>query len=373
MRVSEGQLSDQDPHGEAQGKVPTPRLLWDIGTAYDLFVSLDVLHNPDHYGLRASWAAGVRSRLSAAERKFLEEAQSILWVPMGWIYSLPEPRDSASVLWGLRQLPPEQRLGVLMEGHKTDLDIWEIFERVSGRGSWDEKDLDDLRAAYSEHDKSPKTKVLTTQLEWWTRTAEFGDLLLSALSSYVGAFFAEEEKRIAPMLRRGLEQAQELAEKLDVPDLLAELSQGVHFEEPLDAPELVLAPTFWSTPLVMFGHVSKDRMMLLFGARPADASIVPGEQVPDALLRALKAMADPTRLKILHYLSAEPLTPAELSRKLRLRAPTVTHHLSALRLAGLVHLTLQASGEKRYATRTEAIEGTFSNLNAYLKDHIDED
>jgi len=367
--VSEG----QDPQNETRRDKPSPRLLWDIGTAYDLFVSLEVLHKPDTYGLRASWAAGVRSRLSPSERKFLEEAQSMLWVPLSWIYSLPEPRDAASVLWGLRQIPPEGRLRVLMEGHKTDPDIQAIFDRVSGRGSWEENDLEDLRSAHSGHDHSMRAKTLRTQLDWWTRPAEFGDLLLSALQSYVGAFFAEEEKRIAPMLRRGLEQAQELAGRLAVPDLLAELSQGVHFEESFEVPELVLAPTFWSTPLVIYAPVSENRMMLLFGARPAEASIVPGEQVPDALLRALKAMADPTRLKILHYLAAEPLTPAQLSRKLRLRAPTVTHHLSALRLAGLVHLTLQASGEKRYAARLEAIDRTFSNLNAYLKDHIDED
>ena len=103
-----------------------------------------------------------------------------------------------------------------------------IFDRVSGRGSWDEKDLDDLRAAYSEHDHSPKAKVLTTQLEWWTRTAEFGDLLLSALSSYVGAFFAEEEKRIAPMLRRGLEQAQELADLKQLPRPILPLRHRAH-------------------------------------------------------------------------------------------------------------------------------------------------
>jgi DNA-binding transcriptional ArsR family regulator len=373
MRMSEAQIPGKDSLSLAQGKQPTLRLLWDIGTAYDLFVSLDVLHNPDNYGLRASWAAGVRSRLSPTERKFLEEAQTILWVPLTWIHTLPEPKDAASVLWGLRQIPPEQRLGVLMEGHKMDLDIREIYDRVSGRCAWDEKDLGDLRSAYSEHDHPPKTKTLTAQLEWWTRPAEFGNLLLSALQSYVGAFFAEEEKRIAPMLRKGLEQAQELAEKLPVPDLLAELSQGVHFEESLEATELVLAPSYWSTPLIIFARVSDLRMLLLFGARPAEASLVPGEQVPDALLRALKAMADPTRLKILHYLSIEPLTPAELSRMLRLRAPTVTHHLRALRLAGLVHLTLQAGEEKRYAARLEAIDRTSSNLHTYLKENIDED
>ena len=47
-------------------------LIWEVGTAYDMFTSLDVLHTPDRYGLRGSWAAGVRSRLPVAQREMLQ-------------------------------------------------------------------------------------------------------------------------------------------------------------------------------------------------------------------------------------------------------------------------------------------------------------
>jgi hypothetical protein len=40
--------------------MPGPRLHWDYGTAYDLFVSLMVLHKPSKFGLRGAWAKGVR-------------------------------------------------------------------------------------------------------------------------------------------------------------------------------------------------------------------------------------------------------------------------------------------------------------------------
>ena len=56
----------------------TPRLEWDLGAGYDLFISLDVLHHPGLFGLRASWAAGVRSRLSVEERKILENAKLLI-------------------------------------------------------------------------------------------------------------------------------------------------------------------------------------------------------------------------------------------------------------------------------------------------------
>jgi len=46
-----------------------PNILWENGSAYDLFVSLRVIHNPDEFGLRPSWAAGVRSRLPTQLRR----------------------------------------------------------------------------------------------------------------------------------------------------------------------------------------------------------------------------------------------------------------------------------------------------------------
>lgn len=95
-------------------------------------------------------------------------------------------------------------------------------------------------------------------------------------------------------------------------------------------------------------------------------SLVPGEVVPDALHLSLKALADPTRLRILRYLIAQPLTPAQLSRRLRLRVPTVVHHLHALRLAGLIHVTLEAGGERRYAARPGAVAANYEALATFL-------
>lgn len=106
-------------------------------------------------------------------------------------------------------------------------------------------------------------------------------------------------------------------------------------------------------------------MLFLFGARPAGMSATPGELVPEGLLRGQKALADTTRLKILYYLSREELTPSELSRRLHLRAPTITHHLSELRLAGLVNLTVRGQ-EKFYTARREALRATCENIDQFL-------
>jgi DNA-binding transcriptional ArsR family regulator len=135
----------------------------------------------------------------------------------------------------------------------------------------------------------------------------------------------------------------------------------------LDTPKMVLVPVYWSTPLILWDKISPDCIMFLFGARPADASLVPGEVLPEGTLRVLKALADPTRLKILRYLSEESMTPAQLSRRLRLRPPTVIHHLSTLRLAGLVRVTVDSDGTKQYAARMDAYSNTFARLGEFLQ------
>ncbi|HXQ39576.1 MAG TPA: hypothetical protein VN843_36595, partial [Anaerolineales bacterium] len=72
-------------------KITSATIQWEFGTAYEMFISLHVFHEPDYYGIRASWAAGVRSRIPAAERKLLEEVYPLISVPLAWIHSLPAP------------------------------------------------------------------------------------------------------------------------------------------------------------------------------------------------------------------------------------------------------------------------------------------
>lgn len=351
------------PSNEA---VFAPNIKWDMGTAYDFFISLEVLHEPETYGLRPSWAAGVRSRLPATERKFLEEVQPFIW-PYHVVYNLPSPKDATAVLWALRRLPPAQRPQTLVIGPETKAEVAQVLKRVADQRRWDERDVEDFKRGVQEHKRAQVQKILPRFLKWWVQPEAFGELYLSALQAYYQVFFADEEKRLLPYLQRGLTGAQELAKRLSPAELLVELSQGVHFETTLKVSELILIPVFWSTPLVIFPQIGPDQRLFMFGVRPAEVSLIPGEMIPDTMLRALKALADPTRLRILRYLTQESLTPAQLARRLRLRAPTVTHHLNALRLAGLVHLTLEPNEERRYAARLEAIRSIFDHLQGFLE------
>jgi DNA-binding transcriptional ArsR family regulator len=345
-----------------------PPLEWDGGTAYDFFISLVVLNSPEMYGLRGSWAAGVRSRLSPDDRRVLETSAVILNAPLFWVYRLPAPKDAAAVLAALKQLPPEQRLPALAINPETRGERESILEEVARQGKWTETEADALRSCLRAAGKdAPRLKELTRLLDTWAAAGEFGEEYLSALNAYYQNFFAEEEARIAPLNEAGLAQAQALGQTLPVTDLVERLSQGVVVEELATAEKVTFAPSYWLTPYLYLIRVTSRHFIVAFGSRSGDDSLVPGEMVPDALLLRLKALADPTRLRILRYLAHSSLTQAELGRRLRLRAPTITHHISALRLAGLVHVDLAAKSDRRYALRKEAVETLHKNLVQFLE------
>ncbi|MBK8985600.1 MAG: winged helix-turn-helix transcriptional regulator [Chloroflexi bacterium] len=355
----------------------TPTLLWDIGTAYDMFISLDVLHNPDKFGLRGAWAAGVRSRLPAAERDALQTIVATINWPLHWIYTLPAPKNGDVVIQTLATMPAQDRLEIFIQSPFTPADSRELMRAVAARGAWNEEDLRQIQIGYQAHwgaklpPKEIKEKAVN-MLNLCALGAEFGEGLLAGLRVYQEVFFAEEETRIRPALESALLRAQNLAATLELPELIEALSQGVRLTEEMEVAELILAPSFWVDPLLIMGKIDEGRAIFLFGGRPDDASLVPGAMVPDVLFQTLKALADPTRLRILRYLSEEPLTPAELARRLRLRPPTVVHHLHALRLARLVHLTLEHEG-KQYQARREAIDEAFALLTLYLDKGLTDD
>ncbi len=356
----------------------SPSIEWDYGTAYELFISLHVLLEPEYFGIRASWAAGVRSRIPATERKLLEDVYAITGVPLQWIHSLPAPKDAISALWALKQIPPARRVielhrleepccegGTPEENEKRKL-FNEAMLRVVTERAWKPEDAEFFLKIYKKKHGSIKKESIERALDWWSRPEEFGEGFLSALQSYYQSFFEEEEKRVAPILTEALAHAREISATLTLEELFVELSQGVQMGDEFRASKFVFAPAFWTTPLIFFEKLDADTQLVVFGARPADMSVVPGETLPDGLVRSLKALADPTRLKILFYLSRESLTPSELARRLHLRAPTVTHHLNELRLARLVELSIEHE-DRRYAIRRQALDSTFNSLSSFLK------
>lgn len=343
------------------------KIHWDIGTAYDLFISLRILHEPERYSVRASWAAGVRSRVPVEYRTTLEEAARVISVPLQFVYTLNAPKSSEELLAKLKSLPPQRILETLTLSTRVPREIHEILTETSPGKKWTKEEIQILTPHQGLEDKKLLKNFIKSLYSVWSQRTEFGERLVQALRYYVDTFFAEEELRIRPVLERELSYAKMRAGSRPLPAMLDEITSGVRYKDFDHITDIILAPTFWGSPFMFHDHLDDFKMIVLFGARPGTMSIVPGDVIPDALLRGMKALADPTRLRILRYLAQEPQTASELSRVLRLRPPTVNHHLNQLRLAGMVHVFLDPDGEKKFAARYEGFDDTQNLLNLFVR------
>jgi DNA-binding transcriptional ArsR family regulator len=342
------------------------KLRWYSGTAYDFFISLLALHHPGDFGIRPNWTAGVRQRLSIVHREILEHVYSFASVPLDWVTSLPEPKDAFPVLDQARKLVPGDRLQNLTLPLNTSPEVRETLEHIAKHGSVTSGEKSLLGSKITRRNRLLKTSEMEDLLKVWKNAERSSEQMLTALQEYYTVFFADEETRIRPVLQAGLAHARELSGQRTPSGLVEELSNGVRFEDVGAAQELILVPSYWSTPFVFPSNPAERKMQIVFGCRPEVQSIHPGADTPDKLINGLKSLADPTRLRILRYLSGQPLTPTELSRLLRLRPPTVFHHLQVLRMAGLVAIRVSENGEKRYTTRAETLNVIFGSVKDFL-------
>lgn len=88
---------------------------------------------------------------------------------------------------------------------------------------------------------------------------------------------------------------------------------------------------------------------------------MPPEEL-DEMLRYLKGLADATRLRLLGLLATEERSVEELAALLRVKAPTVSHHLAKLRELDLVRM--RAEGNTHYYRLNEHGLGRVNTLLA---------
>lgn len=355
---------------QAAAASTSPKISWDAGTAYDLFASLYAIHMPADFGLRAAWAAGIRSRLSAESRELFSLTSLFMNIPAPWLLSLPAPKLARTVLDTLEGMRAGEILTTVALTPENKEPCEAVVRGVLERGGWTEADVEGFRSCVGPaHQKTPLYEVENVRrwLDCWARPDRFGDALRRGLREYYEVFYREEERRILPDVERALAEAKEASARMTAAELFEKLSRGIRVESHLKQRELVLVPCWWCSPRILYTDVAPGRQVVLFGARPAEASLVPGDSVPGQLLLALEALSDPTRLAILKALAEAPLSQADIARRLRLRPPTISHHLKSLRIAGLIAYIGENPGETRYGVRLPQIGETCDQLKAYLK------
>ncbi len=350
---------------------------WEMGTGYDLLVSAYVLHRPRQFGLPAPWAAGVRGRLSPEGRAALKEffggeLSYVFTLPLKIVHQLPPPRDAAMVITALKAIPDQHFLRAthhpFSSGDEEYPEMSIMSKALAGETISAEERLKATEWMIKETRRKASPKEVDALFDMIADQPGTKQRYIAALEEYYHVYFAEEEQRSAPILAEA-QAAGEAESRYRPPlELLEELSHGFTFSATTTTlRRLTIVPSFWTKPWVFQYELSADETLLLYGARPEGARLVPGEEVPDAAIRTLKTLADPTRLRLLRLLAEQPHAPQEMARAIKLSLPTTLHHLHELRLAGLVRLEVGDKGARMYYLRWPEAEAALSAVRGFVK------
>ncbi|MGA7731566.1 MAG: DUF5937 family protein [Chloroflexia bacterium] len=349
-------------------------LEWDRGTAYEILFSLHTILRPKEHGIPAPWAAGVRKRLSQQSQADLKLFFSmpfgyLAYSPMHIILGMERPKNVKRFLDLVEKIPDDEF------SHRVHLPIVgdESLKRLMDKAALGKRMSDVDVEEYRRIIAMSAGRSAPTATEIRKLFAEMGDSAgtkrrwLSLLREYHAVYFAEEEKRVGPVLEKMVSDAQKLAKKTTVPDLIERLSNGFTLSQDFALQRLVLVPSVWNHPFVVRFEPSDNEYFVAWGAHPPGYRLVPGETVPDDALLVLRALSDPTRLRLLRLLSAEPRSPQSLAIELKLSLPTVSHHMRELRIAGLIRIEVAGKGrENKYTVRWPSAQRAFEQLEEFV-------
>jgi len=348
-------------------------LEWDWGTAYEFLNSLHTILRPKDHGVPAPWAAGVRKRLSQQGQLDLKLFFSLPfgylgYTPMHLIYGMDGPKDVRRFLSLLESIPENdflRRIHMPLD----DAGLSHITAKAASGKPSSDVEIDEYRrlVAQTSGRNVPSAAEIRRILSDMSDPASTKKRYLSLLNEYQTVFFAEEEKRVQPVLEKMLADAKKLSKKTNVPDLIERLSNGFTISSDIDLKKLVLVPSIWLHPFVLRLELADGELFVCWGAHSPGYRLVPGESVPDDALLVLRALGDPTRLRLLRLLSAEPRSPQSLAIELKLSLPTVSHHMRELRVAGLVRIELAGKGrESKYTVRWPSAQRAFQQLEDFV-------
>jgi DNA-binding transcriptional ArsR family regulator len=176
--------------------------------------------------------------------------------------------------------------------------------------------------------------------------------------------FGEIEERVGVILARDYEARAGDRLTLDPADLVETTTGGIRLLPEPGVRRVILAPSYFSRP---YNFLLAGDDWRFFGYPVADSALDSSDALapPLAVLRLHRALGDGTRLRILKLLAGGDLYLTEIAQQLELSKPTIKHHLTQLRAAGL--LTIVESGSVvYYSLRRERLDDAAADIRSFL-------
>lgn len=190
--------------------------------------------------------------------------------------------------------------------------------------------------------------------------AETIDLIAAAIEGFARELSDAED--MGPTLARDAEHKRAMARRMTPPQLVEHATNGITFRMQPEVDSIVLIPSIVIRPWVAIGAAGRRR---IFCYPVADQHLGADADTPPAhLVEVYKALGDERRLRLLRILTEGPTSLADITERVGIAKSTVHHHLSILRQAGLVLITMGA--DKEYSLRRDAIPEIADLLAGFL-------
>ncbi|HEX5450938.1 MAG TPA: metalloregulator ArsR/SmtB family transcription factor [Candidatus Limnocylindrales bacterium] len=344
------------PVRDFTGAAPRFSVEWDARPAYDFLFSLapDAGSTDDLPSEDRSWLQQARTDLEAqqpAAAAFVREGPAIHLG--GFLVNHPDVRTSSEVVAALRDADPRDVIRSTMSEHLMGKP--EVARLLDEALDGDPGAAGSLRATLEHDMHGGRLAFLDDPSAWLGGTVDILDHWVAP--------FAEIEGRVAAIQVRDVDRRAADRESLTGSDLIERTTGGVRMVPDPSVTRVILAPSYFSRP---YNYLLAGEGWRFAGYPVADAALdLDPLSPPASVLRLHRALGDPTRLRILKLLADRDRYGTELAEILELSKPTITHHLTQLRVAGLVTAVESGSTIYYHLRRDRLDEGT-GDLRAFL-------
>lgn len=348
----------------ASGRIPVEVI---SDPTFELLLSIFVwLTNQDpesdaEYAVGVTWFEGVRKAASLKTLSLLERFQGIddLWIAMvGYTLGLPAPRSTAGLVQHLRTTDPialRRQLVVMGCAHcRAGGDNDDLIDRAA---AGEPAAIDEVVAL----EDCKMTEGVRRLLSM--KPAETAALIADTIEAFERDVFRGGAE-IAEILDRDANHKRQMARSMAPNQLVEVATNGVTFTMLAEVDGIVLIPSIVLRPWVT---VTESERRRVFCYPVAEEHMIADPDAPPSYLVAVyRALGDERRLRLLRILSEGPAGLAEITERMDQAKSTVHHHLSILRQAGLVRITV--GEDKEYSLRRDAVPEVGRMLAGFLNE-----
>ena len=340
---------------------PTFRVEFDVRPAFDFLVSLAIGEGDDADILPEDrkWLVDARRSLTPAQQQdllaaFGDESHKGLGIHVAELLGRQRDiRTAADVVAAVGAIDPQEFVRLTVD---EVLSYEGMAEHMDAAVAGDETALVAIEAGLREEVCAPVMHILRDPA---------GEL--QRLESVLGAWlehYRDIESRVLRMLERDAGRQSGRGEGQEATDLVEQATGGIRLVGDRSIRVVYLAPGYFNRPYnYVFG--ADDGRLVVYPIAEESIESAEGHAPPPAVVRLYRALGDETRLRILRLLRERDRYLTEIATEIELSKPTVKHHLSMLRAAGLVTMTEEGS-LTYYSLRRQRLAEGGAELERYL-------